>query len=794
MPSIIEGYNYDIFISYRQKDNKHDGWVTEFVNQLKGELEATFKEDISIYFDENPHDGLLETHNVDKSLEDKLRCLIFIPIISQTYCDPKSYAWQYEFCTFNKLANEDSFGRDIKLTSGNVASRILPVKIHDLDPEDQTLLENELGGVLRAIEFIYKSAGVNRPLRSTEEKPQENLNNTLYRDQINKVANAIKEIITALKKQSQHPEEISREEANKVSIHSKNHTTTIIAVSIITLALIILGFLFVPKLFKPSEELEKSIAVLPFINDSPDQERMYFINGTMEAILDNLCKIKDLRVPGRTSVEQYRDNIKPIPTIAKELNVSYILEGSGHRDGNKVRLFIQLLDGKKDQHLWSKSYDADIEDIFSMQSEIAKLIAKEIDAIITPEEKQIIEKIPTTNLTAYDFYQRGKDEYSDYLLNDTNKDALNRAEDFYHKALKYDPTYAQAFTGLAMVFWEKHFDVDYYSFSKGFMDSVLILSNIALSYDKNLAEAYSLKGDVFRVNGKYEEAIDEYNDALRINPNYWQAYVGLSGLYFSQKRDFFKTTECLAAALRLNHDPILRPIIIWNIGLALDHMGFFIESEYYYKEFLKLSNDSARYYNQIAWSKNRQENYSEAIKLMKECQRLDPKRNEYGNIGDFYLKLGLRDSAVENYKKFFLKIDTIQIKGVNDRHRIGYRYLMTGHPREAEFYFDLQKKYCDESIEFNREYGQGSTAYYDLAGIYAIRGDKENAYKNLHLYNEKIGDSEIRSMVWFLKTDPFFDSIRSEPEFQAIYNEIETKYNNTHERLRKWLEEQGELY
>ena len=89
MPSIVSGFEYDIFISYRHKDNKGAHWVTEFVNALKTELDATFKDDISIYFDENPHDGLLETHNVDKSLEGKLKCLIFIPILSQTYCDPK---------------------------------------------------------------------------------------------------------------------------------------------------------------------------------------------------------------------------------------------------------------------------------------------------------------------------------------------------------------------------------------------------------------------------------------------------------------------------------------------------------------------------------------------------------------------------------------------------------------------------------------------------------------------------------------------------------------------------------
>src|SRR6266850_1130181 len=179
MASIIPGFEYDIFISYRHKDNRGDHWVTEFVNALKTELEVTFKEDISIYFDVNPQDGLLETHNVDKSLEGKLKCVIFIPIISQTYCDIKSFAWQHELCAFNKLAKEDQFGRDIKLSNGNVTSRILPIKIHDLDAEDKALLEKELDGVLRGIEFIYKEAGVNRPLK-VDDRKEDNLNKTAY--------------------------------------------------------------------------------------------------------------------------------------------------------------------------------------------------------------------------------------------------------------------------------------------------------------------------------------------------------------------------------------------------------------------------------------------------------------------------------------------------------------------------------------------------------------------------------------------------------------------------------------
>lgn len=196
MPSLLPGYEYDVFISYRQNDNR-SGWVTDFVRALQEELAATIKEPVSVYFDSNPYDGLLEMHHVDKSLEGKLKCLVFVPILSQTYCDTKSFAWQHEFCAFNRSAKTDSFGREITLTNGNVASRILPLKIHDLDPGDKTQVEHEIGGVLRAIEFIYKEPGVNRPLKASDSRTN-NLNKTDYGNQVNKVANAIKEILLAI--------------------------------------------------------------------------------------------------------------------------------------------------------------------------------------------------------------------------------------------------------------------------------------------------------------------------------------------------------------------------------------------------------------------------------------------------------------------------------------------------------------------------------------------------------------------------------------------------------------------
>ena len=224
MSSILPGFEYDIFISYRHNDN-HAGWVTEFVKNLQEELAATIKDPISVYYDSNPHDGLLDTHNVDKSLEGKLKCLIFIPILSHTYCDTKSFAWNKEFLSFCKLAKSDSIGFDVRLSNRNVASRILPIQIHDLNSRDHTLFEKESGGHLRSIDFIFKSQGVNRPL-TPQDSRADNQNKTFYHDQINKTANAIEQIIEALtiteerKSDTRASEQQSIEISGQARIHS----------------------------------------------------------------------------------------------------------------------------------------------------------------------------------------------------------------------------------------------------------------------------------------------------------------------------------------------------------------------------------------------------------------------------------------------------------------------------------------------------------------------------------------------------------------------------------------------
>ena len=340
MSSIIEGYNYDIFISYRQKDNKYDGWVTEFVKNLKGELESTFKEEISVYFDINPRDGLLETHDVDASLSEKLKCLIFIPIISLTYCDPKSYAWNYEFKIFVEKASQDKYGLKIRLANGNTANRVLPIRIHELDNNDIKEYESVLGGLLRGVEFNYREPGVSRPL-APKDHEERNLNNTNYRNQINKVANAIKEIIDGMK-------------ADSIGYHSEEKE--------------ILST-------KDIQEIQvKSIAVLPFVNMSPEKDQDYFCDGITEEIINALSHTENLKVIARTSAFAFKGKQADIREIGRILDVETLLEGSIRKAGNQLRITAQLIRVTDGSHIWSERYDREMKDVFAIQDEISQAI------------------------------------------------------------------------------------------------------------------------------------------------------------------------------------------------------------------------------------------------------------------------------------------------------------------------------------------------------------------------------------------------------------------------------------
>jgi len=433
MPSILPNYEYDIFISYRQNDNKRDGWVTKFVQALRDELEATLKNPVSIYFDENPHDGLLETHQVGASLDSKLKCLVFIPIISQTYCDPEGYAWTKEFLPFLEMANTDDLGMNIKLANGNVASRVLPIRIHDLDNEDQTLLEDKLDGPLRAIDFIYQEPGVNRPL-APEDAKTDNLNGTSYKNQVNKVANALKELGAAMLRASRNEDHAAQPEKSKPQLQKSSTKPWYMGLgAIVILILAYFGYTFYNSASAPN--LEKSIAVLPFTKVNTGDEIDALAFGLHDDLLTKLSKFNELQVTSRTSVMEYADSKKKIADIADELGVSYILEGSIQQANNRFRLNIQLISGEDDDHLWAEIFDMELttDNIFQIQSEIATSIAKRLRMNMTPESQN--NEVPTESLQALQLYNQGMMlfQFQPYKSIDRLEETLELDPDF-HKA------------------------------------------------------------------------------------------------------------------------------------------------------------------------------------------------------------------------------------------------------------------------------------------------------------------------------------------------------------------------
>jgi TolB-like protein len=509
MPSILPGFEYDIFISYRQKDNKYDGWVTEFVANLKKEIEATFKEDVSIYFDINPHDGLLETHQVSASLEGKLKCLIFIPIISQTYCDPKSFAWQHEFCAFNKRSKEDQFGRDIKLASGNVASRILPVKIHDLDEEDKALVESELGGVMRPIDFIYKSAGVNRPLRANEDHPQDNLNKVYYRDQINKVANAVKEIIGGLKKSAAGKADAPAGQPPMMTEPKKfKRKGMAMTAGAVLIALMGIYLFILPTYNALKDPGTSGVAVLPFRNFTGSQELDYYGVGMASEIRTKLSMSKKFSfISSLQATLSYSDTKKTPKEIGSELEVDYLLSGLYQKAGSKLKVEVELIDAATGRAVWSLPIETELADIFQLQSQIAGRVLAQFSQDAKPSEAA---DAPTKSLQAYVHYTRGVELAGSPTVEGSLTVAQTPAVVQFARAVQLDSGFIDAWAGLVAA-------------------EAYIYINDPDSWQKKY-----IQGEfAYRVLHRYDEAIALLLDVLRENPEA-NVHGTLSGVYRRQ--------------------------------------------------------------------------------------------------------------------------------------------------------------------------------------------------------------------------------------------------------------------
>jgi len=212
-------------------------------------------------------------------------------------------------------------------------------------------------------------------------------------------------------------------------------------------ALIAMGFLLWSKRTPTISAVpDKSIAVLPFENLSDEKQNAYFTDGVQDEILTDLAKIADLKVISRTSVMQYKSGLaRNLRKIGEELGVAHVVEGSVQRAANKVRVNAQLIDARNDAHLWAQTYDRDLADVFAIQSEIAKAIAEQLQAKLSPNEKAAIEKPPTTDLAAFDLYTRAKTLLLTFGSNVNDPQNVQQAVELLNQAVARDPSFFEAY-------------------------------------------------------------------------------------------------------------------------------------------------------------------------------------------------------------------------------------------------------------------------------------------------------------------------------------------------------------
>ena len=693
MPSIVPGYEYDVFISYRHKDNRTtinsssqgnthvpgNGWVTDFVLNLRKEIESTFKEDVSIYLDTNSIDGLLETHNVDKSLEGKLKSLIFIPIISQIYCDPRSFAWQHEFCAFNRISLADGLGRDIKLRDGNVASRILPVAIHQLDIDDLSLIENELQSKLRPIDFIFRSPGVNRPLMPDDSR-QGNTQNLFYRDQINKVANAIKQIVQAIKYPGRATDMYS-----SVSEIADEPVP--------------------PKEIKSGSQnglLEKSIAVLPFVNLSYDQTQEYFADGITENIVIQLAALAQLRVISRTSVMRYKKTTKSAPEIAGELGVKFILEGSAQAHANKVRINVQLIDAIRDQHVWSKVFVESMDDIFAIQSNVAEVVASELNSSINPKQTEKLKEIPTKSLEAYDLFLKGR-----HAFNQWGVSGYRAASEYYKQAIAKDPDFQQAY------------------------------SSLASSYSARMSWNGDLSPD------EAEKYIQLYLDeAWRRGPSD-NDYLTKAFVQFFIKKDFDSAEKLLKKAIELSPN---NPTVLYTYSYLLNMMGRFDEANHFLTKAKAIDPLTVAYFNYETISLYLLGRYDEAINVLKEALQLYPSvLRFYDYLGRTYLTMGKYEEAVEAI------LSGLRSSGIRPPSMIAHLVGAYAGQQEGDKATTLLTELVNRS-----EANEKGVNIYAVYAFYAM-GDIKSSW----LYLDKAKKTNDVDLIWW-NVDPLLKNLREQ--------------------------------
>jgi TolB-like protein/Tfp pilus assembly protein PilF len=587
--------------------------------------------------------------------------------------------------------------------------------------------------------------------------------------------------------------------------------------------------------------LLNSIAVLPFANRSDRPEDVFFVDGIHDDLLTYVSQIGSIKTISRTSVMKYRDSTLSIPKIAQELGVATVLEGGVQRAGDQVRINVQLIDARTDDHLWSKIYDRQLTaaNVFSIQSEIARAIAEALRAELTPEAQHRLDSVPTENLEALEAYFLGRQSMATRRVTD-----LAEAVDYFETAISEDPDFALAHAGmsLASALYEN------YSGLTGderqvWLDKAQAAADRSLQLDPGLSTGYAASGLIKWYIGEFENSVSELRHAIRLNPNDVQAHQWLGRVLTGPMS---QTEEGLVHAMKaVTLDP-KSAIILADYGDGLNAAGRHDEALAQFRLAVAIEPRFSKGYRRIGQTLVGLGTMDEAISAFWKAADIEPESWVISrDLGSAYLALGDDKRAESWFEKAMTQAPGgLQQVGVY----LGLLYLFRGEPDQAAEYLDAVLAEQPENqlalyMQVNLDIADGNikralTLYEesfpelfavdpdvgpanhvvaihltallsrtgeveqmgrllelaeqeieayaprhlgDEAAIHALRGDDRAA---LEILASMDNSEKTQSWRQFVVSHPAFQSLRESPEFQALDQQFEAEMADQLIRVR----------
>jgi TolB-like protein/DNA-binding winged helix-turn-helix (wHTH) protein/Flp pilus assembly protein TadD len=454
----------------------------------------------------------------------------------------------------------------------------------------------------------------------------------------------------------------------------------------------------------------RSLAVLPLENLSADASQSYFADGMTDELITDLAQISALRVISRTSVMVYKGARKPLPQIARELNVDAVVEGTVLRSGDQVRITAQLIEASSDKHLWSRSYEGEFRDTLALQNRVAREIADQIRINLTPQEQAALKNGRVVNPEAYESYLKGR-----YFWNKRTADGLKAALAYFNQTIEEDPKYAQAYSGLADTYallgdWQYAVMTPKEAFPKAKAAAIK-----ALELDSALGEAHnSLAFVLDGFDWDFDAAGKEFRRAIELNPGYATAHHWYAWHLILLGRN----DEAIAEMRKAE---------------TLDPLSLIINSDL--AEILVLAHS-----------------YDESIQQSRKTIEMDPNfALAHNQLAQAYLQQQMYDEATGELQK------AVQLSGGSPTStaNLARAYVLSGNRSEAEKLLNDLKKRSDP--------GYSNAA--EIAMIYASLGDKDQAMNWLEKgYEERFNPGVLLR--------PGFDPLRSDSRFQNLVHRI----------------------